>query len=84
MVVHSGQETPTTDRLPRESLHKEVMSGGSVAARLLAIITKMVSILGVEINETVKSVGVTKATFWSIVRSLAFFLAFFCRSSWLG
>ena len=71
-VVMTGQETPNTDKSLREDLHKKVMSGDPVAARLpYAILTKMATFHGwkrFEVTSTMKFHGITEATFPSIMR----------------
>ena len=71
-VVITRQEAPSTDKRLREDLHKKVMSGDPVAARLpYAILTKMVTFSGwkrFEMNETLKFHGVTEMTFPSMMR----------------
>ena len=67
----TGQETPNTDKPLREDLHKKVMSGDPVAARLpYAILTKMVTFVEwkrFEMNASMKFHGITEGTFPSIV-----------------
>ena len=69
---HHWPGVPSTDKRIREDLHKKVMGGDPVAARLpYAVLTEMVTFSGwerFEMNETLKFHGVTEMTLPSIMR----------------